>query len=266
MPRTNRCQKTEPRCREKRRDRRSERGKVLDSGGKRRQRWLGVIGRARRKSLTSSPTTWAMRMPSLSEWKPDDLLKALVFLGAAIAFIVGLAQYRRAQHWKRAEWVAQEMKSFLGDPVVQAVLLMLDWGSRRIPLYPHREEETDRYVLLTNEVVADALMVHDDRPNGFSDLEGDIRAAFDRALDGLERFHSYVDTGLVELSDLRPYLKYWAVQVCRPRAPRPNEHRFARLTAYMDRYGYEGAHDLLKRIAAAEHSSTDPGPSRPLHN
>jgi hypothetical protein len=213
-------------------------------------------------------------MPSLSEWKPDDLLKALVLLGAAIAFIAGLAQYRRAQHWKRVEWVAQEMKGLFGDPIVQAALRMFEWGSRRIPLYPDRKEESERYVLLKNEIVADALLLHDDRPDGFSDQEADIRAAFDRFLDGLERFHSYVATGLVELSDLRPYLKYWAVSLCRPRAPRPKEHRLVRLTAYMKRYGYEGALALLERIAAGEPivatdasaraSSSDSAPGGPI--
>jgi hypothetical protein len=206
----------------------------------------------------------------MGDWKPDDLLKMLVLLGAALAFIVGLAQYRRAQHWKRVEWVAQEMKSLFGDPLVQAALLMFDWGSRRIPLYPDRQAENERFVRLTNEMVADALLLHDDRPDGFSDLETDIRAAFDRLLDGFERFHSYVETGLVRLSDLRPYLKYWAVNLCRPRAPRPKEHRLVRLTAYMKRYGYEGALALLDRIAAdvrpaaadasAQTAATDPAP------
>lgn len=191
-------------------------------------------------------------MPPLSDWKPDDLLKAVALIGAAFAFVAGLAQYRRAQQWKRAEWVAQEMKSLFGDPIVQATTLMIDWGSRRIPLYPDRKEESDRYLSLTNEKVADALMNHDDRPQGFSQEEADIRAAFDKLLDGFERFHSYVDTGLVELRDLRPYLKYWAVQLCSPRAERPSEHRLKRLTAYMHRYGYDGAYDLLWKIADAE--------------
>jgi hypothetical protein len=212
-------------------------------------------------------------MFSLGEWKPDALLQALILLGAALAFIIGLVQYRRAQHWKRVEWVAQEMKGLFSDPIVQAALRMFEWGSRRIPLYPDRKEESDRYVLLKNEIVADALLLHDDRPEGFSDQEADIRAAFDRFLDGLERFHSYVATGLVELSDLRPYLKYWAVTLCRPRSPRPKEHRLVRLTVYMKRYGYDGALELLERIAAAEPtgataaaaqtSATDTAPSAP---
>jgi hypothetical protein len=188
-------------------------------------------------------------MPPLREWKPDEILTALALLGAAVAFVVGLVQYRQSQRWKRAEWVAQEMKGLFGDPVVQAAFLMFDWGSRRVPLYPERSSESDRHVLLTNEIVGGALMLHDDKPDGFTQLEVDIRNAFDRALDGLERFHSYVDTGLVELSDLRPYLHYWAVSLCRPQSPRTEDHRLARLAAYMNRYGYAGALGLLDRIA-----------------
>src|SRR4051812_35100953 len=169
------------------------------------------------------------------EWKPDDYLKLLVLVGAAVAFAVGLAQYRRGQQWKRAEWVAQEMKALFGDPVVQAALLMIEWGGRRIPLYPGRPAEGDRYVRLTNKAVADALRLHDEGESGFTDEEADIRSAFDRFLDGLERFHSYVETGLVELSDLRPYLKYWAAAL---RQRRAEDHRIARLTVYMRRYGY----------------------------
>jgi hypothetical protein len=199
----------------------------------------------------------------MGDWKTGDVLNVLVLVGAAVAFVAGLMQYRRAQHWKRVEWVAQEMKGLFGDPVVQAALLMFDWGSRRIPLYPDRQGEGERYVRLTNEAVAEALVLHEDRPNGYSDLEADIRAAFDRALDGFERFHSYVATGLVKLDDLRPYLKYWAVNLCRPRRPRPKEHRLVRLKAYMQHYGFEGALALLERIAADEPAPatpTDPAP------
>jgi hypothetical protein len=202
----------------------------------------------------------------VGEWKPDDVLKLLILLGAATAFLVGLAQYRRAQHWKRVEWVAQEMKSLFGDPVVQAALLMIDWGSRRVPLYPDRQAESDRSVRLTNEIVAGALMFHDDRPEGFSDVESDIRAAFDRFLDGLERFHSYVETGLVTLSDLRPYLSYWAVNICRPRSPRPPEHRVVRLKEYMQRYGFDNALDLLERIAAERPGATGPAGQGATHS
>ena len=92
-------------------------------------------------------------------------------------------------------------------------------------------------------------MDHDNRPDGFTPLEVDIRNAFDKALDGLERFHSYLETNLVELSDLAPYLKYWAVTIYRPRSPRAETHRISRLVTYMERYGYEGAASLLQKVA-----------------
>jgi hypothetical protein len=187
---------------------------------------------------------------SQCQWKPEDLLKAVALLGAAIAFGIGLFQYRRAQQWKRAEWVAQEMKLLFGNLRVQSALLMIDWGSRRIPLYPERENVTDRYVLLTNEMVARALMLHSERSEGFSDLEADIREAFDQLLDGFERFNAYVEAGLVKLSDLRPYLKYWATNILR--AVSSSEHRLVRLRAYMKKYGFDGAYKLLERIVAEE--------------
>lgn len=200
-------------------------------------------------------------MFQLNHWMPEDLLKAIALVGVAIAFAIGLVQYRRAQQWKRAEWVAQEMKQLFSDPLVQAALLMIDWSSRQILLYPDREKLDERYVPLTNEIVARALMSHEERQGAdrFSPLEADIRAAFDRVLDGLERFHSYEVTGLVKISDLQPYLKYWAVNLARDRGITTGEDRVARLKTYMDKYGFDGAHKLLKDIAEAERRATADG-------
>jgi len=179
-------------------------------------------------------------------WRdPDNILKALALLGAAAAFIAGLLQYQRAQQWKRAEWVAQEMRELFDDPLVQAVLLMIDWGERRIPLYPDKAEP-ERYVSLTNDEIAQALMPHD-REKAFTEREVDIRAAFDRFLDGPERFHSYVETKLVTDEDLWPYLHYWAETIFREGGS--EDDRLARLRAYMEKYGYGGARALMKRLA-----------------
>ena len=187
-------------------------------------------------------------MPPADSWGPDQILKALALIGAAVAFIAGLLQYRRAQQWKRAEWVAQEMKALFSNPLNQAVVLMIDWGSRSIPLYPDREDAAQRFVWVTDDDVAKALMAHEDRPQGFSALEADIRAAFDRWLDELERFNAYEQTGLVARDDLKPYLKYWADKICRASTPGP-EDRLIQLRAYMHRYGFTGAHSLLRRLA-----------------
>lgn len=64
----------------------------------------------------------------------DDYLKILALLGASIAFCVGLFQYRKAQRWKRAEFLANEMKDFLANPRVEKALLLIDWTWRTIHL------------------------------------------------------------------------------------------------------------------------------------
>ncbi len=187
-------------------------------------------------------------MISLDSWKPDEILKVFALLGSSIVFGIGLWQYRRAQQWKRAEWTAQEMKQLLSDPIVQAALLMIDLGSRNIPLYPDRDTEADRYVFLNDDEIAHALKSHEDREDGFSALEADIRSAFDRLLDGLERFESYVTTGLVTEADLAAYLKYWASEICVEARP-GTEDRLIQLRLYMKKYGFAGADKLLMRIA-----------------
>ncbi len=53
---------------------------------------------------------------------------------AVLGISAGLWQYRQAQKWKRAEWVAQEVKDFLRDPAVSNALWMLDWKDRSLPL------------------------------------------------------------------------------------------------------------------------------------
>jgi hypothetical protein len=69
-------------------------------------------------------------MPALdfTTWVADDLLKAIALVGAAVAFVIGVLQYRIGQRWKRAEWVAQEMKGLFDDPLVKSALFMIDWG------------------------------------------------------------------------------------------------------------------------------------------
>lgn len=189
-------------------------------------------------------------MKPLNTWTPDEVLKGCALLGATFAFLLGLWQYRRAQQWKRAEWVAQEFKALQGEPLVQAVQLMIDWGARNVRLYPHRERPEEQYVWLDDDQTARALMPHEMRVGDpFTPLEADIRNAFDMWLDGIERFNAYVATDLVSVEDLGPYLKYWASQICREHATDGSEDRLIRLGEYMRRYGYQGAFDLLSRVA-----------------
>jgi len=57
------------------------------------------------------------------------------YLAALAAFAIGLIQYRRADYWKRCEFLAREMKEFFADPKVSLTLIMIDWGVRRVKLF-----------------------------------------------------------------------------------------------------------------------------------
>ena len=185
----------------------------------------------------------------------EDILKVIALVGAGIAFFSGLFQYRRGQKWKRVEWVAQEMKQLFSDRKVQAALLMLDWGDRYVTLNPDAILESERKFRVTDKTVTLALMSHRDRPEGFKPEEALIRDGFDTFLDGLERFASYVETGLVKVPDLAPYLKYWADNICKESTSNETEPRILQLRNYMDTYGYRGAYGLLRKIAPTKRSN-----------
>jgi hypothetical protein len=180
-------------------------------------------------------------------WTPDHLLTAITLAGGAAAFLIGLLQYRKSQHWKRAEWVAHEMKAFLAAPLVQAALQMIDYPDRQVLLFPEREKIEDRHRAVTDQVVREALRPHDETRR-FTDDEIAIRDAFDGLLDGLERWDSYVRTGLIADGDVRPYLDYWAKRILSPDPADGAMERLVALRSYMHLYRFDNATQLLQRL------------------
>lgn len=62
------------------------------------------------------------------------MVSILGFAGTIITIWMAIRQYRRAEQWKRAEFVAKEVKDFENSPMVRNALSMIDWGVRRINL------------------------------------------------------------------------------------------------------------------------------------
>lgn len=183
---------------------------------------------------------------------PSDQLRAITFLGAAIAFSIGLVQYMRTQVWKRTEWVAEEMESFFNDWRVMVALRMIDYGERRLEFYPTRTEEASRFVMVLDDDVAKALEHHVTREKenrAFTDDELTIRDIFDHLLNRLERIQSFIRTGLLSYRHVRPYLDYWAVQVVEAEVSDPKVNRIVALRRFVEIYGYNGVRLLLSKLA-----------------
>ena len=99
------------------------------------------------------------------------------------------------------------MKSFFADPFIQNALTMLDWMDRRLPLLLTAPENTktssfdyEEHMLL--HALSSASSPQD---RDYNDAELSIRDSFDRLFDSFDRLNSFVDAGLVEANDLKPF-------------------------------------------------------------
>jgi len=142
---------------------------------------------------------------------------------AAFVFGGGLWQYYRAQQWKRAEFLANEIKELLSDPKAVNGLTMIDWDERCIKLDPNADPKVVTYrmqsfALLPHTLVeaGGRILIEgskassaDQMSNDFTSDEKLIRDCYDALLDRLDRLGSYLETGLLSVSDMRPYLGYY---------------------------------------------------------
>ena len=173
-------------------------------------------------------------------------------VAALVAFMAGLVQYRRAQRWKRAEFVAKEVKDFKSDPAVHNALLILDWNEHYVELFPTHEDRSKRSVLVNDELLGRALAPLPDKAAArlheeFKAEEIAIRAAFDQLFDALERFEYFIQAGLVSRKEFDPYLVYWVEILGDRRGKRKPPAVLANLWAYIDSYYYTGVQKLMRR-------------------
>ena len=141
--------------------------------------------------------------------EPKDVVAGLSLLVASTAFLAGLIQYRKAQAWKKAEFVAAEVKALFADPAVQFALHLLDWNLSCHDLRSRDDDDAMKEVWIGDATLVTALSPHSFRSAGFSPVEVRVRLAFDVLLDGLQRFEHFIETDLVKEKDFLPYLRYW---------------------------------------------------------
>jgi hypothetical protein len=185
-------------------------------------------------------------------------------VGSFVAFCIAVSTYYRTERWKRAEFLAHEMKEFFASPRVQKAMLLIDWGERRINLLENVPE--DQAILPVNRAMqvrglrphiivtgdlsdSEGMAVGDgDSKDRFSQPEAAIRDCYDAFLDGLERFASYAKTGLTNVASLRPYIGYWIEDISEPTKSPEDAAWNAALLTYISYYRFTGVLWLFERF------------------
>jgi hypothetical protein len=189
------------------------------------------------------------------------IVSILGFGGTITALLFGVFQYRRSERWKRAEFVAKEIKEFESDRVVRNALLMIDWGVRKFNLNFVPNEQFENYIEVTREMQRKALMPHSSKAiddseasacdgdgpvRGFTSVEALIRDTYDVLLDHLERFGNFVRSGLVSKEEFEPYLIYWLQSMTSTEGSREDRSWRLALLTYISFYRYPGVNYLFK--------------------
>jgi hypothetical protein len=186
-------------------------------------------------------------------------------VGSFVAFCIAVSTYYRTERWKRAEFLAHEMKEFFATAGVQRAMLLIDWGERRIRLLENVPDEqavisVNRpmqvrglrpHILVTGNESSDSdsMVVKDGAESvRFTQPEAAIRDSYDAFLDGLERFSSYVKTGLTDVASLRPYIGYWIEDISEPTSSPDDAAWNATLLTYISYYRFSGVTMLFSEF------------------
>jgi hypothetical protein len=126
-------------------------------------------------------------------------------IGAVIVFAFGLYQYRRAEAWKRTEFVAQLFKKFSDDPNCDVAMCLLSGEKRKIFYEVGGKWESYEYEY---NVLCAALA---DQPID-KKLESDqlhMRESLDQFFVYIEQFDRAIQNNLVSDTEVYPYFGYW---------------------------------------------------------
>jgi hypothetical protein len=195
-------------------------------------------------------------------------------VGAVVAFIVGLRQFRRGQTWKRAEFLSNEMKELQADIRSANALKMIDWGLRRIKLEATEDVQNNARVVVTYAEQGRALLPHTfeqppptiehnagaaqsvvaepevgvDGPKlrRYTRKEMLIRDCYDSLFDRLDRFGGYLKMRLVSVKDLKTYVGYYIDDIAEDPHDATESLWMLCLLTYVSFYRFDGVVVLFK--------------------
>lgn len=176
----------------------------------------------------------------------ENVIKYGGIIGGLIAFFKSLKEYENAQKWKKAEFLAKEAKEFFADKNVSRSLLFLDYKENDIPIYEN-EIEGLKILHYDSKLLVSAL----DSTREITELTKEeklIRKIFDDFLTKLGFFNNYIETKLIKIEDLRPYLEYWLIILANPQISKRNPYLMNKIWEYIDKYAQDDVRSLVYRF------------------
>ena len=195
------------------------------------------------------------------------------FIGAISAFTFAIFQYRKAEKWKRMQFVADEVRDLEADPVIANALLMIDWVVRKINLLLVPDAKVVDLVKITRDMQWRALLPHTlkqkypeyqaktrmdiegtsgeiapVRDLGFEATEVLIRDTYDALLTRLDRLETFIDADLIGADELRPFISYWIDAITALDRTGDDATWAFTLLTYIEFYKYTGVTNLFRRF------------------
>lgn len=176
----------------------------------------------------------------------EFISKSSGFIIAAFGFYKAYIEFRDAQKWKKAEFLAKEAKEFFTDKNVVRALKFLDYREHEIPVL---DAEISKYktIKFNQDILLRAWSV--DRPIAeFSQEELIIRNITDDFFTKLSYFNTYLDTKLINLEDLRPYFIYWINILGNSKSGKRSKTVMRQLWIYIDYFEYSSIRELVNKF------------------
>lgn len=144
-------------------------------------------------------------------------------IGAAIGLITlmfGVYQYSIAQIWKRNEFLAKEMKDFLGDDKIKEAFRFFDyWGSnfavkieghdRNIRIFHSEKQLKIANAMQDKNCVLLTLALKSGDGSLFTSEEQMVRDYIDHFMSSLERICAFRENRLFRRREMMPFIQYY---------------------------------------------------------
>jgi hypothetical protein len=167
----------------------------------------------------------------------------LVKIGGLLAAGFALYKWHWEQRWKKTQFLIDFMNKFDSNPDVIVAKKAIDWVTK-IDIPEKYGKDLEPFISSTNQL-NEALRQHSQNPH-FSVQEFYIRDVFDVFFDNILKLERYIQRGVVDKDDLRPFLLYWLKQISGNGSNR--DASFGRaVKMYIEAYEFSELKGLLER-------------------